>query len=104
MVSASPRAIEALFKGDLALATRRDLPSARASLEEALEADPEFALAGLRLYQLGVDSGDMQSVRRGLAIAFENRERFTESWRCYVRILQASVNQQMDTSRRIARA
>ncbi|MFY8134832.1 MAG: tetratricopeptide repeat protein, partial [Aquimonas sp.] len=104
MVSASPQAIEALFEGELALATRRDLPSARASIEEALEADPEFALAGLRLYQLGVDSGDMQSVRRGLAIAFESRERFTESWRCYVRILQASVNQQMDTSRRIARA
>lgn len=104
MVSASPEAIEALFEGELTLATRRDLPSARASIERALAADPEFALAGLRLYQLGASSGDLQSIRRGLAIAFENRERFTESWRCYVRILQASVNQQMDTSRRIARA
>lgn len=103
LLSDRPDAVAALFHSDYLLSTRRDLTGALAQLQQAIAIDPEFALAGLRMYVLGSAVGNVPELRRGLEVAHANRERFTEDFRCVVRTLHSNFQGQQDLSMRIAR-
>ena len=104
LLSDDAEAVAAMFRAEYLLSTARDITGARGEIETAIGRDPKFAVAGLRLFYLGASSGDTQAMQRGLAVAFDNRERFTEELRCVVRTIHASYQGQQDAAKRIARA
>lgn len=103
LLSDNSDAIANLFASEYLLSTRRDLSRGLEHLQDALELDPEFALAGLRVYFLASAIGDVGQMRHGLDVAYENRERVTEDLRCVVRTLHSSLDGKQDLAKRIAK-
>ncbi len=103
MLSQNPEAMAALFEAELALLLKDDYPLAMKGIRRALELDPDFAMAAIRLSLLGQSTGSFEIAKEGFAAAMRNLHQLTPLLQCVVRANHAAYAKESERSQRIAK-
>jgi tetratricopeptide (TPR) repeat protein len=97
-------ALTAFFIGDYAMMMQDNYAQALAHAQRALELDPGFALAGLRIAQFGQAMGQFEAAKAGISAAAKNLYRLTQTQQCIVRVYEASYANASERAIRIAKS
>jgi tetratricopeptide (TPR) repeat protein len=103
LLSRNPEALAAFFEADLLLMLEDDYRLALAKVEQALELDPEFAMAALRVASLGHSMGRFDIAKAAYAKAMPHLHRLTPTLQCIVRANHAAFATQSERAQRIAK-
>lgn len=103
LLSSHPDALAAYFQGDQAMLMRDSYAQAMAQAQRALELDPGFAMAGLRVAQFGQAMGQFEPAKAGIVVAAKNLHRLSLTQQCIVRVYEASYANASERAIRIAK-
>lgn len=103
MLSQKPEAMAALFAAEWALLLDDDYPLAMKEIRRALELDPDFAMAAIRMSVLGQSTGSFEIAKEGYALAMRNLHQLTPVLQCVVRANHAAYAKESERSQRIAK-
>jgi tetratricopeptide (TPR) repeat protein len=103
LLSSNSEALTAYFIGDHVMLAQQSYAQSLSQAQRALELDPGFAMAGLRIAQYGQAMGQFEVAKAGISAASKSLHRLTQTQQCIVRIYEASYANQSERAIRIAK-